>query len=152
VRSLSQQSTQAAKQVRAILGEIQAAMKDTVRATEEGLKGVDAGVIVTQDAEVLIRELAAVVANSQDAINEVYTITRQQVNTLEEIAIGVERVERIAQRNLTSAHTIETTALDVSRLAHDLRQNLTGVHQNADDNRKQDAGNANDNPQQNSAA
>lgn len=125
VRSLSQQSTQAAKQVRAILGEIQAAMKDTVRATEEGLKGVDAGVAVTQQAEALIAQLADSVGGSHQSASEVYDITRQQVSTLEEVAIGVERVERIAQLGMTSAHTVELTAHELGRLAEELRS--TGV-------------------------
>ncbi len=43
VRSLSQQSTSAAAQVRALLSEIQAAVRQTVEATEAGIQGVDSG-------------------------------------------------------------------------------------------------------------
>ncbi len=150
VRSLSQQSTQAARQVRAILGEIQAAMKDTVRATEEGLKGVDTGVAVTQEAEGLIAQLAANVGGSHHAASEVYDITRQQASTLEEVAISLERVERITQRGLTSARTMELTAQELTQLAADLRS--LGVQQDADDHRKQHAGDTDRDAEENSAA
>ncbi|MBI5667728.1 MAG: hypothetical protein HZC41_06940 [Chloroflexi bacterium] len=152
VRSLSQQSTTAARQVRAILGEIQAGMKDTVRATEEGLKGVDAGVAVTQEAEALMIQLAESVAGSHRSVSQVYDITRQQANTLEEIAINIERVDRIAQRSAGSAQAIERTALDISRLADEIRLGSAGVQQNADDYRKQYAGNADGDAEQDSAA
>lgn len=152
VRSLSQQSTTAAKQVRAILGEIQAGMKDTVRATEEGLKGVDAGVVVTQQAEALMIQLAESVAGSHKSVSEVHDITRQQASKLEEIAINIERVERIAQRCMTSAQTIEMTALDLSRLADEIRFGSAGIQQDADNHRKQHAGNADGDAEQDSAA
>lgn len=152
VRSLSQQSTTAAKQVRAILGEIQAAMKDTVRATEEGLKGVDAGVAVTQEAESLMIQLADSVAGSRKAVSAVHDISRQQANTLEEIAIGIERIERIAQRSLTSAHTIEMAALELSRLSDDNRSDSTGVKQNTDDNGEDRAGDADGDSEQDGTA
>lgn len=152
VRSLSQQSTTAARQVRAILGEIQAAMKDTVRATEEGLKGVDAGVAVTQGAESLMIQLAENVAVSHKSVTEVHDISRQQANTLEEIAIGIERIERIAQRSMTSAHTIEMAALELSRLADDYCASSTGIKQDADDNREDSAGNTDGDAEQDGAA
>lgn len=133
VRALSLQSTQAARQVRAILGEIQAAMKDTVHATEEGLRGVDAGVAMTQQVETFMVELSETVVASHQTISEVYDVARQQVNTLEEIAIGIERLERIGQRVMTNAHTIEMAALELNRLASDLRLGLQGVEQDADD-------------------
>ena len=50
VRSLSQQSTAAAQQVRVILGEIQQAMRQTVEATQVGMQGVDEGEARTQEA------------------------------------------------------------------------------------------------------
>lgn len=146
VRSLSQQSTTAAKQVRAILGEIQAGMKDTIRATEEGLKGVDSGVAVTQQAEGLMIQLAESVTGSNSAVSEVYNITRRQASTLEEIAIGIERLDRIAQRSAASAHAIEMTTLELSRLAS------AGVQQDADDNREQDPGHADSHAEQHSPA
>lgn len=152
VRSLSQQSTTAARQVRAILGEIQAAMKDTVRATEEGLRGVDAGVAVTQEAESLMIQLAENVAGSHKSVTAVHDISRQQASMLEEIAISIERIERIAQRSMNSMHTIEMAAQELSRLSDDYRAGSAGVEQNADDHREDSAGNTDGDAEQDSAA
>lgn len=121
VRALSQGSTQAAKQVRAILGEIQAAMKDSIRATEEGLQGVDAGVTMTQQADTVMVELADNIGTSFKAVNKIYDIIRQQVDGLEEIAISMERIDRITQKNLSSTRAVEVVALELTRVATDLQ-------------------------------
>lgn len=135
VRSLSQQSTQAAQQVRVILGEIQAAMKETVRATEEGLKGVDAGVAMTQQADSVIIQLAENVAASQQALNHVYDVIRQQINGLEEMSITMERIDRITQRSLASAHTVDQVSLELAQLTSELQLTVgiysPGVKKNA---------------------
>jgi len=121
VRSLSQGSTQAAKQVRAILGEIQAAMKESIRATEEGLGGVDAGVTMTQQADTVMVQLAENISSSYKAVNRIYDIIRQQVDGLEEIAISMERIDRITQKNLSSTRAVEVVALELTRVATDLQ-------------------------------
>jgi methyl-accepting chemotaxis protein len=121
VRSLSQGSTQAAKQVRAILGEIQAAMKESIRATEEGLQGVDEGVTMTQQADTVMVQLADNISTSFKAVNRIYDIIRQQVDGLEEIAISMERIDRITQKNLSSTRAVEVVALELTRVATDLQ-------------------------------
>ncbi len=149
VRSLSQQSTQAARQVRAILGEIQNAMKETIRATEVGLQGVDAGVSMTEQADTVMVQLAQNVNASHEAVRHIYEVILEQVNGLEEIAISVERIDRITQQNLTATSTVRTVSQELTRLAADLQTTvglseqtgLTGrVNQDTEDNGEQHAG------------
>jgi len=151
VRTLSQQSTQAAKQVRAILGEIQSAMKETIRATEVGLQGVDAGVTMTQQANTVMVQLAHNVTASHEAVRHIYEVILEQVNGLEEIAISIERIDRITQQNLTSTSTVRTVSTELTRLASDLQTTVGleenaglagGVEQDAEDDGKQNAGEA----------
>jgi methyl-accepting chemotaxis protein len=155
VRSLSQGSTQAARQVRAILGEIQSAMKDSIRATEAGLQGVDAGENMTQQADTVIMQLGENIATSFKAVNRIYDIIRQQVDGLEEIAISMERIDRITQKNLSSTRAVEVVALELTRVATDLQitvgvsgfgRSETAIHEDArydaKENARQPDGNA----------
>lgn len=130
VRSLAQQSTQAARQVRAILEEIQKAMKETVEATQEGTRGVDAGVLRTQEADKVMMHLSQNVSESYKAVKAIYEVIRQQMEDLEQIAIGMERIERITQQNLTSTRMVETVSSNLKRLSADL-QALTGYDEHA---------------------
>lgn len=124
VRTLAQQSTQAATQVRAILVQIQAAMKDTISATESGMEEVDSGVAKTRQANSVMVQLTDNINESYGAINAIYEIIRQQANGLEEMAISIDRIDRITQQNLTSAQTVETVSNNLERLAADLQATM----------------------------
>jgi methyl-accepting chemotaxis protein len=122
VRALSLQSTNAARQVRDILAEIQAAVRQTVSATEAGMQQVDAGAEVTRQADHIMQQLAENVAASNQGVRAIYEVIRQQAQGLEEIAISMERVDRITQQNLTSTRMITTVSTNLTRLADELQE------------------------------
>ncbi|MGB7338759.1 MAG: methyl-accepting chemotaxis protein [Phototrophicaceae bacterium] len=124
VRELASQSTQSATAVRFILGEIKKSMKDTVEATQIGIQNVDAGIIKTQEANTVIVQLAENVRESRDAVGDIYQIIRQQANGMEEIAIGMDRIQRITRQNLASTHTVKTVSSNLTRLAQDLQMTV----------------------------
>jgi methyl-accepting chemotaxis protein len=121
VRSLAQQSTASAGQVRAILIEIQQAMKETVRATESGVQNVDTGVKRTREAGTVMEQLASSVQASRDAMREIYHVIQEQSGGMEEIAISVERIERLTHQSLASTRTVEAVSANLTRLAADLQ-------------------------------
>lgn len=116
VRTLSQQSTQSATQVRAILGQIQRTMREAIQATEAGLQRVDAGMERTQQADQAMSELSANVNNAHKGVNRVYEIIRQQVDGLEEITLGIERVDRVMQRQLVQMQTMQEAAVGLKEV------------------------------------
>jgi methyl-accepting chemotaxis protein len=139
VRSLSQQSTTAAKQVRGILGEIQVAMKNTVEATQVGMKGVDEGMTTTHQVDEVMGHLSASVSESYKSVRSIYEVIRQQMDDLDQISIGMERIERINQQNVTSTRMVETVTLNLSRLSTEMQvalgqdERFSGVNQYADE-------------------
>ncbi|MBI1279964.1 MAG: hypothetical protein GC179_17690 [Anaerolineaceae bacterium] len=124
VRSLSHQSTQAAGQVRAILEEIQTAMKQAIRATDEGLEQVASGVGVATEADSVMHHLMEQVTAAQQAVTSVHDIIRQQVDGLDEMSIGVERMERIARNTLLQTQTITQISQHLVQLADELPVNM----------------------------
>ena len=120
VRSLSHQSTQAAGQVRAILEEIQSAMKQAIRATDEGLEQVALGVGVATEADSVMHHLMEQVTAAQQAVSSVHDIIRQQVDGLDEMSIGVERMERVARNTLLQTQTITQISQHLIQLADEL--------------------------------
>ena len=114
VRSLSHQSTQAAGQVRAILEEIQTAMKQAIRATDEGLEQVDMGVNVATEADNVMHNLMEQVNTAQQAMTSVHDIIRRQVDGLDQMSIGVERMERVARNTLLQTQTISQQLMQLA--------------------------------------
>ena len=137
VRTLSQQSTSAAQQVRAILGEIQNAMKQSVEATQAGMQGVDSGVTMTREANTIMQSLSQSVNESFKSVKAIYDVIRQQMEDLEAIAITIERIERITQQNLASTRMVETVSAGLSHLSSELQvavgQDSGSVNQDTED-------------------
>ena len=121
VRSLAQQSTEAAAQVRGILAEIQNAMKETIRATEVGMDGVNDGVSRTQEANEVIIQLSESVTASNLAVRDIYEVIRQQAEGLEEISISMDRIQMITQNTMASTRAVEAVSTNLTRLAADLQ-------------------------------
>lgn len=121
VRELASQSTQSATAIRFILGEIKKSMKETVEATQTGIQNVDSGVSKTQEANEVIIQLASNVRESRDAVSDIYEIIRQQAEGMEEIAIGMDRIQLITRQNLASTRTVESVSSSLTRLASDLQ-------------------------------
>lgn len=124
VRSLSRQSTQASQQVRAILEEIQSAMQQAIRATEEGLTQVDAGLTLTRQADAVVGTLAANVAGANAAVTQVYEVIRSQVDGLEQMTIGIERMERIIQSEQENNRAVESASGELTALAAQLNRTV----------------------------
>jgi len=132
VRSLSQQSTSAAHQVQVILAEIQDAVQQTISATQSGLEEVNKGVDRTQQADETMLQLATSVTQSNNSVQDIYKVIRQQADGLEEIAINMERVDRITEQNLTSTRTVEMVITNLNRLADDLQNAIEVGKQTTD--------------------
>jgi methyl-accepting chemotaxis protein len=121
VRSLAQQSTRSAGQVRAILSEIQQAMRETIRTTQSGLESVSQGIARTREAETVLRSLSESVQAARSSVAEISKVLQGQKDRVEEVAIGIDRVGRISEQHLISARSFETIAASLTRLASDLQ-------------------------------
>lgn len=126
VRSLSRQSTTAAQQIRAILGEIQTAVKQTVDATEGGVNLVDDGVESTRSAHQVMSRLAANVIQSYDTIKNISVAIRQQADSMDEISISMSRIEQITQQNLVSTRVVDRISSNLTQLSDDLQETVGG--------------------------
>jgi hypothetical protein len=126
VRTLSQQSTGAAQQVRAILTEIQSVVRETVDATESGMDDVTNGSFATQQAEIYVRHLSDNTEKSHTSISAIADVILRQSRAMDEIAIDVERVNRVTQQNLVNTRLIEQVSDGLALLAAEL-QSSAGV-------------------------
>jgi methyl-accepting chemotaxis protein len=143
VRTLSKQSTSAAAQVRAILSEIQRAMRETVQATQVGMQGVDSGVVMTRQADDIMQMLSRSVKESFESVKSIYEVIRQQMDDVEEIAITIERIERITRQNLASTRMAETVSTNLNHLSGELQlvvgHDSGGIDQDAEDDGEEQA-------------
>ncbi len=96
VRSLAERSRVSTAQVKAILGEIQSAARESARVVQEGRRRAEAGVAVAQAAGQSIRQLAQAISQSSNAAREIAASTQQQGGGVESIWQAVEEIDKAA--------------------------------------------------------
>jgi len=124
VRNLAEQSKQATAQVRTILSEIQKATNSTVMATEEGAKGVDAGVALASQARESIEKLGGAIDESTRVATQVVAGGQQVQNGVEQIAMAIQQINQVTLQSLASTRQTEKSAQNLNELARTLNQSM----------------------------
>ncbi len=122
VRSLAEQSRQATNQVESILSDIQKATNLTVMATEEGSKGVEEGVDLSEKTGQMIQELGGVIAESARAAAQMVAGGQQQTSGIEQIALAMQNINQATVQSLASTRQSEKAARDLDALAKNLNE------------------------------
>ena len=122
VRSLSEQSRQAAAQVKVILGDIQKATNLAVMATEQGTKGVQAGSELVNHTAQTIKELEIAVTDSAQAAQQIVAGVEQQTIGLDQIVIGMNDINQAAQQSAAGAQQSQKAAQNMNQVAEQLKQ------------------------------
>ena len=122
VRSLAEQSRAATAQVQEILSEIQRGVNAAVMATEEGMKGTDAGVRLTGEAGLVIQKLGDGVTESTQAAVQISAAASQQLAGMEQIAAAMENIHQVTAQSVAGAQQVERAASELTALAGQLRE------------------------------
>ena len=121
VRSLSEQSRQAAAQVKVILSDIQKATNLAVMATEQGTKGVNTGSELVRRTAKTIGQLETAVTHSAHAAQQIVAGVEQQTIGLDQIVIGMNDINQAAQQSASGAQQSQKAAQDLAQLAGQLK-------------------------------
>jgi methyl-accepting chemotaxis protein len=122
VRALADQSRAAAAQIKEILTEIQRGVNTAVMATEEGMKGADAGMRLTRAAGESIERLAEGVGASAQAALHIVAAAEQQVGGMGQIASAMQNIQQVTMQSVAGTRQTEQTAEKLSALAAQLWQ------------------------------
>ncbi len=120
VRDLADRSTQATAQVKAILSDIQKATASTAMATEEGKKGVDAGVALVAQMRETIDQLAGVIDESAQSAAQMSAGGQQQTSGMEQIALAMQNINQVTVQSMASTRQAEKSAEELNELAQSL--------------------------------
>ena len=122
VRDLAERSTQATAQVKAILSDIQKATASTAMATEEGKKGVDAGVALVARMRETIDQLAAAIDESAQSAAQMAAGGQQQTTGMDQIAVAMQNINQVTIQSMSSTRQAEKSAQELSDLARSLAE------------------------------
>lgn len=106
VRSLSKQSNTAAEQVQRILAEIQTAVGQTIRATDNGLQSVESGLLTVGAVDAVMSKLADNVTITEESSTQIGQLLSAQIQYIEELSIVIDRANRITQQHIADMATL----------------------------------------------
>ena len=122
VRNLAEQSKQATMKVRTILGDIQKATNSAVLVTEQGTRGVEVGVTLTQRAGDVIDQLAATIRTATQSAQQIAGASRQQSVAMDQIAQAMREINQATMQFVAGARQSQTAAEGLNDLARQLLQ------------------------------
>jgi len=120
VRSLAEQSRQATRQVREILGEIQKAANTAVMVTEEGAKRAEEGVGLAESTGDVITTIRQHTQKVAQAAQQIAASTNQQLAGMDQIAAAMENINQATVQTEMSTRQVEGTAQNLNELAAQL--------------------------------
>jgi methyl-accepting chemotaxis protein len=129
IRKLADRTAASAKEIRTLIEDVRGAVNTTVMATEIGAKAVDAGARKFDDATNSFREIAQLVATTNDATREIELSTKQQTTAVEQVNVAASDTARVSRETEASAVQTRQTAAHLSTLSSDLLEMVgTGRH------------------------
>jgi len=122
MKSLTEQSQLATKQVRMTLRDIQKAIEAAVMANVEGSKVIDEGVQQTEIAGNSIQALALSVEEAAEASTQIEISAQQQLQGVEQMTIAMESIREAIDKNVSSANSLEISGKNLDELGDQLKK------------------------------
>jgi methyl-accepting chemotaxis protein len=122
VRDLAERSRQATVQVKTILSDIQKATASTAMATEEGKKGVDAGVELVARMRDAIDQLAGVIGETSQSAMQMAAGGQQQMTGMEQIAVAMQHINQVTIQGMSGTRQAEKSVDELNELARSLTE------------------------------
>lgn len=126
VKSLSEQSKQAAGQVRGILNDIQRATQSTVLAAEQATKTAETGAALASEAGQAVQGLTDSIAGAAQSAHQVLVATQQQTVGMDQIATAMRDIQRSSSQTMMATRQLERASQDLNTVAHRLKAFVEG--------------------------
>ena len=120
VKNLANRSITAAKEVKAVIAEIQAATSASVLATEEGVKEVDRGAQLVTRSGAVMDTLVLMAERTVQAAQEISLATAQQQTASEQVVETMRDVADVARQTASGSRQMADAAGTLSTIAERL--------------------------------
>src|SRR6266700_4127714 len=133
VRKLAERTTTATKEIAQMIRTIQADMKSTVRAMEEGTVQVQDGVQSTVQAGDSLREIIHTAEQVGEMVTHIATAGTQQSATSEHVKERMQQIAVLVNQTATEARNSAQACQGLSELAVDLQKMVANFQLRSDD-------------------
>lgn len=121
IKSLSEQSKQATKQVRTILNDIQKSSGAAVMATERGSKSVESTVRQSSGTGDSINALSSSIGEASQAVMQIAASSQQQLVGMDQVALAMNNIKQATTQNAASTKQVEMTVRNLQDVGQRLK-------------------------------
>ena len=114
VRTLAEQSQEAAKKIAMLINEIQGDTEEAVRAMSDGTKEVKIGAEVVADSGTAFREITELVGQVSNAVGDISKAIEQVATGSERIVRSVETIDELSEKAAGEAQTVSAATEEQS--------------------------------------
>ncbi len=122
VRNLAEQSKQATRQVRTIIGEIQRATNSSVMVTEEGTKQAEVGLAIARDTGDTLSTLAKIISESVQSARQIAALSRQQAIGIDQVSASMRNIQLASKDTAEGTRNTESASRELRALADRMRE------------------------------
>jgi methyl-accepting chemotaxis protein len=142
VRKLAEQSQEAAKQIAGLIGQIQEDTDKAVVAMNEGVREVQLGTEVVNNAGTAFREIVTLVTEVSGQVKETFSTVEQMAFSSQQIVGAATRIDNLSkeasgeaqtvsaatEEQLAAIEEIASSSQSLAKLAMDLRNTVSKFH------------------------
>ena len=122
VKKLAENVVMSTKQVKDVISEIQSSTNNSVMATEEGIKGVDRGVVLAHKGGTVLQEILGMIKDTTSAAKQIGLATQQQRSATDQAVITMKQIAEVSNQSVTSAKQITSASRQLGLLAKRLKE------------------------------
>jgi len=125
-KRLAVRAAEATREIRGLVGAVQAATHQSHELAEKGRERVSAGAVVITEAVSALKRISSLAETTSISAGEITVSTRQQTQGSEQLASSVAQVHAEAQRAAAGARQIQTAITQLQSFAETLRATVEG--------------------------
>ncbi|SCM81252.1 Methyl-accepting chemotaxis protein TlpC [uncultured Sporomusa sp.] len=120
VRKLAEQSQEAAKQIAALIGEIQRDTDKTVAAMNDSTREVKVGAGVVASAGQVFNDILVLVTEVAGQVNQIAAASQQMVNGSQQIVQSTNKINQVSNEAASQAQTVSASIEEQSAVLEEL--------------------------------
>ncbi len=124
VRNLAEQSERSTKQVQQILDDVRKSTEKAVMATEEGTKGVDAGMKLTEHTGTTMESLRQVISDTTMACQQLVAASQQESAGIKQITGGMDEINKVTTSFVASVKQTSEAINNLVQISNKLKENV----------------------------
>lgn len=122
IRKLAEQSKQSAEKINSLVTDIQGAINSTIMVTDQGQKTAIEGIKLAENSANTFREIADAVSNVFSNNQEIFTSSKRQTVTVQQIISAMNAINLEAQETSEGVSQVRSAANQLNQKAGDLKE------------------------------